>query len=708
MKRSCKKSVPPILALAALGFVLSGRAAGDSLNIRLAGEWPFSGLTSVIGVASRNLAFVGSGGGVYVLDISNPDTPQVLSMKIQTLGTANDLFYESSTQRLYVAGQQSGLSIWDVSTATNPQRLGVCRTPSQAYRVVVSGGYAYVADRDSGLRIINVSTPTNPYQAGRYVTPGDVQAIAVSGSYAYVGDGNYLRVINVSNPANPYQTGACDSLITLGIAQADSFVYVVNGYSGLIVVNVADSTHPYRMGQCPPQSYAVDIALRGHYAYVADDMFGYLVIDVSDPWNPRDTSGYGGGGKWWVTVSDTLAFFIGDHVDINNVVHPIYPHEVGGFSPPTLRGSCAVCGQYAYAGSSQGLLVFDISDPQNLHEIGLCSFGSLGSDVVIQGQYAYVCNQMPDGLFVINVSDASNPLEVGSCNVGDVPMRIAVSGTFACMAGQNSVPIVNIANPDSPFVVGCYQNSAQGVAALDTLVFLARGWSGLQIIGISDPAHPTELGNCPVRHSAWDVAVCGTHAYVADADSGLMVVDVSDPRNPFEVARFRTPGWAAWVAASAPYVYVADFDSRLQILDVSDPTNPVLVGFYDGAGVEQNIVPVGRYIYVAGSGLHIYENLAYGVEEPRAGPVVVGSVRLLENPVRDREIALEIYNVKHGTAAFRLYNVAGEQVKQYRLTGLGSGTNVVRLPVDGLAAGLYILRTNEPQSCCGIKVVVGK
>jgi len=91
-------------ALAVFVLFLAGRALGDSLNIRLAGEWAFSGLTAVVGATERSLMFVGSGGGVYVLDISNPDTPQVLSMQIQTLGTVNDLFCGLTAQGLCRGG----------------------------------------------------------------------------------------------------------------------------------------------------------------------------------------------------------------------------------------------------------------------------------------------------------------------------------------------------------------------------------------------------------------------------------------------------------------------------------------------------------------------------------------------------------------------------------------------------------------------------
>ena len=66
---------------------------------------------------------------------------------------------------------------------------------------------------------------------------------------------------------------------------------------------------------------------------------------------------------------------------------------------------------------------------------------------------------------------------------------------------------------------------------------MADGYSGLRVIDVSDPAHPTEVGS-------WDtgtgrrVAVSGTYAYVAAGGGGLRVIDVSDPAHPTEVGSY--------------------------------------------------------------------------------------------------------------------------------------------------------------------------
>jgi len=67
MKR-CSLALAAILLLGALSSAL----AYDSLNMRIVGRWPFTGCQLGVGDTARNLCFAACGGGVYVLDITDP------------------------------------------------------------------------------------------------------------------------------------------------------------------------------------------------------------------------------------------------------------------------------------------------------------------------------------------------------------------------------------------------------------------------------------------------------------------------------------------------------------------------------------------------------------------------------------------------------------------------------------------------------------
>jgi hypothetical protein len=79
-----------VVLLAGAGF------AADSLNCRLVGNWPFGPSSNSVVDPARNLVFCGSGGGVYVLDATDPNSPVVLSDAIRTRGYIRDMWYESN------------------------------------------------------------------------------------------------------------------------------------------------------------------------------------------------------------------------------------------------------------------------------------------------------------------------------------------------------------------------------------------------------------------------------------------------------------------------------------------------------------------------------------------------------------------------------------------------------------------------------------
>jgi len=180
--------VKGVIALCAVVLLtLQSVYGADSLNMRLVGNWPFGPSLAVAYDPSGSIAFCGSGGGVYILDLSTPSLPTEIS-DIRTSGLVEGLFYDNSTSTLYIAAGYGGLEIWDVQTPASPAKLGSYDTPGYPKNVVVSGSYAYIADWFSGLRIVDVSNPASPSETGYYDTPGGAHDIAISGSYAYIAD----------------------------------------------------------------------------------------------------------------------------------------------------------------------------------------------------------------------------------------------------------------------------------------------------------------------------------------------------------------------------------------------------------------------------------------------------------------------------------------------------------------------------------------
>jgi hypothetical protein len=95
---------------------------------------------------------------------------------------------------------------------------------------------------------------------------------------------------------------------------------------------------------------------------------------------------------------------------------------------------------------------------------------------------------------------------------------------------------------------------------------MATGASWLQIVEISDPSAPAQVGICRTPGVAQDVTVSGTLAYVADREAGLEVIDVSDPANPIGAGFYRTRMYASKVAVSEQLTFTSLQKKGLTIL----------------------------------------------------------------------------------------------------------------------------------------------
>jgi hypothetical protein len=102
----------------------------------------------------------------------------------------------------YVADDDEGLQIVDVSDPAAPALLGSYDTPGDARGVQVVNSTAYVADDDEGLQIVDVSDPAAPALLGAYDTPGDARGVQVVDDLVYVADlSGGLQILRVSRGA---------------------------------------------------------------------------------------------------------------------------------------------------------------------------------------------------------------------------------------------------------------------------------------------------------------------------------------------------------------------------------------------------------------------------------------------------------------------------------------------------------------------------
>lgn len=208
------------------------------------------------------------------------------------------------------------------------------------------------------------------------------------------------------------------------------------------------------------------------------------------------------------------------------------------------------------------------------------------------------------GLWIVDVSNPVQPIPLGAVLVapwGTPIQGLALVGNYAYLALLgDGLEIVDVSNPNAPTHAGGYhweEFSPISLAAQDTLLCLTQWWpaESLTVMGISDPAHPVELGACAI-HGANAVAMSGHDAYVTGSQ-GVSVVDLSNPRAPQVVGNIASVYGTA-ITISGNHAYVAG--AGLYILDISDPIHPAEAGSVSGARSAFQVGVEGNHAFIAG------------------------------------------------------------------------------------------------------------
>ena len=295
-----------------------------------------------------------------------------------------------------------------------------------------------------------------------------------------------------------------------------------------------------------------------------------------------------------------------------------------------------VSGNYAYCSSSNGLVVFNISDPSNPQKVSSLALGAKGSagnwmtiqKILLSGNYVYIPFGQA-GIKVINVSDPSNPtltstfatsgyaesifLETrGAKTYGYISEYSYAQGSFMGLEVADFTDISNpvfVAKRDFGFIGYSYVKNG--------FAYVVDGF-GFTVLDVSSLPNLPEVGTYRplVDDVYYDITVKDDVAYVSyflsdPAAFGFDTVDISIPALPDYMDFYERTGYGFGV----PTIYLdSDWDvaylvgADIYIADVTDPSAVVTTGtFIDMYYGANNISKVGDVLYVAEeSGLEAY------------------------------------------------------------------------------------------------------
>jgi hypothetical protein len=159
-------------------------------------------------------------GSIYLVDISNPLQPKIVSVMAfahgSTLTAAQNYLYVSALNAGYRGTPDAGRVI-DITNERAPRIAGAIPVASyygiehMAYR----DGIIYVGMRYGRLNVIDVRDPDKPLKV-RELAPSYVKSLSIVGDRMYSGIGHSMALWSLQTPEHPTLIGMPPSAATLG------------------------------------------------------------------------------------------------------------------------------------------------------------------------------------------------------------------------------------------------------------------------------------------------------------------------------------------------------------------------------------------------------------------------------------------------------------------------------------------------------------
>ena len=539
----------------------------DSLSIELLSDINAEGLMCRVKVVDA-LLYVGSRKGLEVYNIADERNPVRLSWTPIPL---NDFALQDSLA--YTISGDDSFRIYNVSNPASPVFRGACRDSGDL--VSVAGNAAFLGDR-WGLYVIDVTNPTSPHRIGSWGSA--IEQVEARGHLCYVTTFNpnvpgdiTFHILDVAVPSLPYQIGSLDYAGGYDVFLLDTLAFGAGDgdFNKLTVVSIADSTRPRLIGSDATRGWSYGIWASGleQETFVGCHWEGLQVYDTRNTSQPvRDTFLLGSDVSVDIYIDKDTAYVANEMAGLKilDVSDPRRPTTLGSYDTTWLMPamtSVVARDSFAFVDwvDLPHFRAMDVTIPSKPLMAGGCETFNPLADMVLRDSFVY-CAEM-NRLQIVNVARPREPVLVGTCS-GD-GVAVVVQDSFAYTAA-GAIRITNVARPDSPFVVSTTDVFAYGIAVRDTFLYVPYGYDTLRVYSTADPHTLRLLGSAPLQAHTWDVALAESVAVVSTF-RGLEAFSLENPAQPHWRAAVTTPYGPRRVVYSAPYFYAAMWEAGVGI-----------------------------------------------------------------------------------------------------------------------------------------------
>ena len=370
------------------------------------------------------LAYVAaSTDGLYILNVSS-NYEQVELGHLTLPGNATDVILDG--HYAYIACGEAGVALVDVNDPTQPLLIDVYDTEGIARQLVLQGNTLFVADGPGGICVLDV-VDHNVLTFATQTTLSYVWDVDLYGGTLVVADNDGIYTIKIcagdgiTDFSESYYVNRWDELQVWDVRVIGDIAYIAGGPDGFYTLDVSNPNDPQLLDHEPLASGSFRrLDVKGTFAHLITDL-GYYMYDIHDPRNIQQVSYLGGNYIFDVFATGDLVYITwqyGSYVCLNMSI----PNVLQIMDEPTHGTNITsvwVQGPNVYTvnnqgGSGEGLSVFNSLDLTNQLRTDVDVRISLFTDVKVDGDIAYTADQ--NWLVVFDVSDPNNIVFLADIN----------------------------------------------------------------------------------------------------------------------------------------------------------------------------------------------------------------------------------------------------------------------------------------------------
>jgi hypothetical protein len=647
----------------------------------------------------ENYLYVGNGS---YIDVYEDQEEPVFIVRLETPGIIRDIIRDGDY--LYVADEEYGLRIFDVSDINNPFEAGFLLLPGYTQKLLLRDSIIYSANFHGGLRIIDIENPSNPIEISFYQTGFQVDDLAIIDNYIFITQGAELNsgfiILDISDPYVPifirkvYTLPMGYACRGLAIKDENLFVILTNGSYGFTdIYSIVDPTNPILT--YPTQDiFGTMIRIEGNYAFIPQ--FSEIkIVDISIPdtlFIVQTINSYG--EKKSLRFKGNVMYVADSYyglviIDINDLNNPIYKYHI----PSAYNTGYLIVDNNLVYVSDMGLRILDVTDPNNPQRISV--FQTIyGTDKIFKkDNLVFLVDGNIGGMRIIDVEYPNFPLELSQIKPNQ---NFIISATayqdYLYLAQGDSLGIWDITAPYYPIHVNTIHlagYSSELIIKDSLLITCQAPPGGILIYNLNNPEFPNLLSTFITEYESQHLARQGNYI-IGGGYAGFEIIDITNPAQPYQVSFFSTP-YMYDLAAINNYLYIAFAEAGIKVYDLNNVLVPQEVGYYDTKGIAWSVDCWDDKIFVADAryGVPIIRNtLITNIDDQQALPSEFQLSQNYPNPFNP-STKIKYSVLQSSNVVLTVIDILGNEIETLVDEEKPAGTYEITWYAENLPSGVY-------------------